>query len=55
MSKQKKFDVVAAVKDASRTHIGPVPPTRVVPDKLKRSARKANKHPKLTIEKEMDE
>lgn len=37
--KRKVFDVVAVVKDASRTHIGPVPPTKVVPHKHKRKPR----------------
>jgi hypothetical protein len=35
--KLKKFDVVAAVKDAARIHIGPVPPTRLLPHKHRRA------------------
>jgi hypothetical protein len=34
--KPRKFDLVAAIKDASRTHIGIVPATRFVPHKNRR-------------------
>jgi len=36
MARKRKFDKVAAIKDASRTHIGPVPVTRRVPNRKRK-------------------
>lgn len=33
----KKFDTVAAVKNASREHVGIVPPTKKIPNKKRQS------------------
>ncbi len=51
MARKKKdvFDITKAVKAASRANVGPVPPTRAVPDAKSRQKRRGAKHkPKLT-------
>jgi len=46
MARKKKgiFDVTKAVKAASRANVGPVPPTRAVPDAKTLQKRRATKH-----------
>ena len=46
MARKKKdvFSVTKAVKAASRANVGPVPPTRAVPDAKSLQKRRATKH-----------
>ena len=46
--KKKTLDKVTIVKTMSRSHIGTVPGTKVVPQKIKRVK---NKHPKQDLER----
>ena len=45
--KRRTLNRVQMVKELSRERVGPVPPTKVVPQKNKK---KAQKHPKKTLE-----
>jgi hypothetical protein len=57
VSKKKKdtFSVVSQVKKMSRMAVGPVPPTKVVPQGLDRSTKEILKHPKRALEQELED
>ena len=52
--KKRTLNKVQMVKELSRERIGVVPPTKVVPQKNK-EVKKAQKHPKKTLEELTDE
>jgi len=56
VSRKKKdvFSKVKQVKTMSRVAVGPVPPTKVVPQGLDRATKETLKHPKRAIEKEIE-
>lgn len=48
--KKKEFSKVKAVKDASRTVIGPPKATRAIPDAKQKAERRGEKHRKSATE-----
>jgi hypothetical protein len=52
--KKKRFSKVEAVKALARQRIGPVPPSRVVPDKREKRKERDEKHPE-TLQKLLED
>ena len=53
--KKSVFSKVTQVKKLSRLKVGPVPPTKVVPQGKDRVTKELLKHPKRAIEKALEE
>ena len=54
MAKKDKFSKVKQVKKQSRLAVGPIPPTKIVPQGKDRATKEILKHPKRAIEKEIE-